>query len=142
MVELFRTIATGQGWHFSYGRRDFNNLEGEQGQMNYFFLDPIRETTNYQNGFKVSTDYEGRFMLLSPARLDQNYDAQRGQDKSVGKWLQNIKPKKSLIETHVRIPVSCEKDYEITAWAETEVINVMDLNGDGVLVAFKVRYTA
>lgn len=139
MVEYFRTLIEDQGWHFSYGRRDFHNIETKDGETNYFFLDPVKSIDNLSNGLIESTDYEGRFMLLTPAKLDQTYDAQRGQDKVSGKWQAHIKPKKDLIKSIVKKDLHCHVNYEILSWSETDVINVMDLNADGVLVSFKIR---
>lgn len=139
MVERFRGLVTAQGWHFSYGRRDFHNLEEIEGVTNYFFLDPLKSTANLSNGFEDGRDYEGRFMLISPSSLDQNYDAQHGQNKDDGKWTTNILPKKDLIKEGIMKPFECSKKHEILAWSETDVINLLDFNGDGILVSFKIR---
>jgi len=134
IVELFREVAESFDWIFDYGRKDFHNLidDGTNGKW-HFFLDPVVDDTNSQ--FAI---YEGYFMVLSIADLDQNYDNQKGTSPEDGKWLQNIKPKKDFLKTKFRDKLECA-DLEILRYRMTEVINFFDDNMDGVLVNFQIK---
>ncbi len=134
IVELFREVAESFDWNFDYGRKDFHNLiDGESNGKWYFFLDPVVDDTNSQ-----ASIYEGYFMVLSVADLDQNYDNQKGTTPEDGKWLQNIKPKKDFLKTKFRDKLECA-DLEILRFRMTEVINFFDDNMDGVLVNFQIK---
>ncbi len=136
IVEKFRDIANAFDWGWSHGRTDFHNLsdlDGTDGKW-HFFLDPVSEDSNDETAL-----YEGHFMILSVSDLDQNYDGQKETSPEEGKWIQNIKPKKTFLKNDFRKQLYCLGDFEILRYKMTDVINFFDNNMDGVLVSFLIR---
>lgn len=135
MKTQLEQIASLYDWEFQYGRSDFQNLETQSSKAFFLFLDPIEETLlfNEYNQVKKRT-FSGRFMLLKKSDLDRVYDAQQHQEKEQGKYESYILPCKNEIQ---KIPTFlCS--YDIELWKILEVIDIYDVNFDGVLVQFKI----
>ena len=155
---LEHIIKNELGWNWSYGRRDFQNLEEPEAADDpkpFFFMDPpVREDErSSDSGLKTGwTKVSGKFMILLKSDLDQNYDQQKGQAKEDGKFDKHIKPviedkldsngevvEHALINQLENI-ISCPPyDWHIKAQRVQEVINLFDNNYDGALVTFSWR---
>lgn len=142
MKEIFEQICQDRGYYFDYGRRDFQNLydlANEKGKF-LFFLDPVRQDEYFSEmGNNTETIYSGYFMLLLNSDFDREYDSQKESDKGNGKYEKYIKPCREelakIIDTF-----NCN-DLEVSEWSITEVINVFDVNADGVLVRYSIKKT-
>lgn len=124
-------IATTNGWQFEYGRRDFQNLtdsqsmksdsvEGFGNDDSIMFCDPVK-TADQQNDLIQST---GTFMILTRSNHDKTYSER--YDLFIDPLLTALKSMKNQFK--------CE--WDVVRWEKTEVINVFDINADGILVSF------
>lgn len=126
-------IATAKGWKFQYARRDFQNLwdasgfvadtiEGYGNDETVMFVDPIKRGENDDG-----TNYTGSFFVLTRSNHDKKY-----KDRTT----LFIDPLIAELKS-IRQGLKC--NYDITTWASTEVINVFDLNADGLLINYQVK---
>lgn len=159
MKDALEDIVVNQlGWNWSYGRKDFHNLQKAESKENpkpFFFMDPpIREDerssdTGLRNGWVKVT---GKYMILVKSELDQNYDQQKNQAKADGKFEKHIKPiienlldgngdvtDYSLINQLENIITCLPYDWHIKTQRVQEVINLFDNNYDGAVVTFTWR---
>ena len=150
MKQILENIATENEWIFDYSRQDFRNLrDGEalnedESKKYYLFCDPIESNTLFSRaGLPLGQkEYTGKIMLLVVSDLDQVYDSQLGQDKADGKHEMNIKPmteKGGVLELLILDKLICDYDLEVMTWRVTEVVNMLDLNMDGVIINFKIK---
>lgn len=145
IVEILREIVeTGLGWEFTYGRKDFQNLEpaeSEDDPKTYFFLDPVSRDPIYSTSgtFTGVSDYEGFFMILSKSQMDEVYDNQQETDADDGKYRKYINPKIQLLYGDFGKKLGCVDSVQIIRMKGTDVINMFDTNFDGLLVNFKFK---
>ncbi|HSW67677.1 MAG TPA: hypothetical protein VLH16_03770 [Bacteroidales bacterium] len=124
---------------FTYGRRDHINLItfDDTDTTIRFVLFPVKEINTFGDaGFVEKTTWSGSFIVLKKSSLDEYYNEQKG-DKAQGKYELHIKPIKILVE-RLLILLSCENKLLVQKWDISEVINMLDMNGDGVLVNFQI----
>lgn len=131
------TIATGKGWDFVAARRDYANLyqaaqlvndtvEGVDVDKSVLILDPVKfERTSNNSG-----SYSGSFMILTRSDLKKTYEEKRAL---------YLEPIKDYI--YQGLPSVLECEFDIITWSVIEVVNELDLNGDGYAVTFKVEAT-
>lgn len=153
MIETLRTIIEDDlEWYWSYGRKDYANLEesvNESDTKPFFHMDPPRRNIEFgRTGNKTGwVTYSGRYMILlkSDSTLDEVYDAQQSVDPDDGKWRKRIRPiiesfggNTSLIDQMMNA-LTCYNGLELIPQSQSivEVINMFDENRDGVLVEYK-----
>lgn len=138
MKEFLENIAKSKNWYFEYGRSDFHNLyDNDDNSVFKMFLDPVVESDEITElGNLKSKTFEGRFLLLMKSELDGVYDTQEKTEASKGKYEMHVKPCKEEVEG-LRKQITCH--YQIKVWRVMEVINMLDVNADGVLVTFKIE---
>lgn len=140
IVQTFREIAQAKDWYFEYGRPDFHNLYDLDDQKTFkFFLDPLEENHTLTDiGNTSRTTYTGRFMLLKKSDLEEVYDGQLDTNIPDGKYKRYIEPCKDEIKSIIT-DLSCQ-GVQIASWRILEIINVYDVNLDGIIVEFVLQY--
>jgi len=132
--DKLKELATTNGWEWEYGRSDYNNLtqaktfesdsiEGYNADETILICDPIR--TSQDNDNQITSN--GSFMILTRSNHDMTY--QERYDLFIAPLLVVIKS--------MRTKLKCE--WDINSWSTTEVINVFDINADGILVTFTTK---
>jgi len=132
MKEILEALATLQGWFFDYGRNDFHNLIDDAGTNVFLLLDPVKLKNNYNDSGSIeSITYSGSFMLLKSSDIDEESYNFRYENY--------IKPLHENELDLINNELICEQEAEILEWNETEVINVIDENLDGIIVSYIVK---
>lgn len=133
--DKFEVLATANGWRFIHARRDYQNLadalafvedsvEGFGIDETIMFLDPVVCDGTATDGII----YSGNFMVLTRSDVDDTYD---------NKYNKYIQPLKDIIFGSFKNNVRC--DFEVKQWKAIEVINVFDINADGLSVQFNLK---
>ncbi len=163
IVDVFEQHANTLNWRFSYGDKKNRNLLKSNLITDeiYMILDPVTRLRGFSEfGGTGTVGFTGQFLLVVKSTIDQVYHNQTSEQefrrrielqggtiynnscKDVneyreGKYTQNIQPllNESLVELENLINCS---DYQITNWSIIDVIDVLDVNCDGVLVTFNV----
>lgn len=126
-------IATAKSWAFVYARRDFQNLfdasnfvvdavEGFGVDETVMFVDPIKRATTPEG-----VNYTGAFMIVTRANHDKPYEE---------RYTLFIEPLLAEIKS-IYNGLKCAND--VITWNTTEVINIFDLNADGLLINYQVN---
>ena len=129
-------IAAGQSWRFEYRRDDFANLveglawvedilDSMANNETVLIADPIDRAT-----WKQGTVYSGRFMVLTVADLDMQYEE---------KFEKYIEPLLGILTGLRNVNKLLCMEYDIDQWSAKEVINILDWNGDGLLITYKLK---
>lgn len=132
--DKLESIAISYGWRFVHARRDYANLtdalqfvtdavEGYGVGETILFLDPVIEDLSKTE----STGYSGNFMILTISDLDMSYE---------DKHTKFIKPLKEVL---VGFKNKLRCTYQINQFRSIEVINVFDINADGLSVQFSLN---
>lgn len=133
--DKLESLATNYGWRFVHARRDYANLTDalafvEDEAQKYgvgetiLFLDPVVRDGTKTDGI----GYSGNFMILTISDLDGTYDE---------KYKDFIEPLTPIIVEDMRNKLRCS--YNINQWRAIEVINVFDINADGLSVNFNLK---
>lgn len=122
-------------WRFEHARRDYMNLaditdainaasDGMPGGETLFWLDPVTRSPH-----DTGITYSGNFMVLTNSDLDaESYDE---------KFETYIRPLIDLVLVKLKNKLKCT--YDINRFSAIEVINVLDLNGDGLSVQYELK---
>lgn len=135
LKKQIKAQAESLGWHFVYARRDYQNLsevlnfiddalEGYGIGETFLFMDPIRYDGTKTDGIV----YSGTFMVLTKSDIDDDYES---------KCEKYIDPLKELMFGSFKNKLRC--DFTIQGWNAIEVINVFDLNADGLSITFNLK---
>jgi hypothetical protein len=131
MYNKLKDIAEVNNWIFKYARRDYQNLVNEVDNDNIFlFLDPVQtanEFDEYNN--PVAVNYSGSFLLLKASDFDQDYE---------GRYVEHIKPLIDSTLKQITESIACDEKLNIQSWNTTEIINLFDMNLDGIAVKYTV----
>lgn len=130
-----KAIAEAKGWDFVGARRDYANLyqahqlvndavEGVDVDKSVLILDPVK--FNRTSSSEVS--YTGSFMILTRSDLKKTYEQ---------KLALYIDPITDYVKTTLPDALRC--DFDIVSWSCIEVVNELDLNGDGYAVTFNLK---
>lgn len=128
------------GWVFSYGNKANQNLllSDIVDDRTYFLLDIVKEDEGVSEyGGQGAIVYSGTFLILVKSDIDNVYHAQKGQDKSLGRYNKNIKPLKTALNLFKDV-IDCS-EYERQSWSKLEVINELDVNFDGLIITYKLK---
>lgn len=140
LIDTFEAYCVTLGLEFSYGTQANRNLLQNDKEIDkiYFLLDPVTEVTvGSEFGGDGEKTFSGSFLLVVQSSLDMVHHNQKGVVKTEGKYLKNIKPLKTILNSF-RSKVDCS-DLEITNWSAIDVINVLDANMDGLTVQFGLK---
>ncbi len=98
----------------------------------FLLLDPVKLKKNYNDSGAVeSITYSGSFMLLVSSDFDEESYNFRYENY--------IKPLRGNQLEAIESELTCGNEAEIIDWNETEVINVVDNNLDGILVSYVIK---
>ena len=129
------------GWVFSYGNKsNINLLEGDKDiDTIYFLCDVItsNEPDTSEFGGDGAIDYTLNFMLLVQSDFANVYFKQRNTEEGQGKYEKNILPLKTELKKFKKV-IDCSI-YERRGWSILEVIDQVDINGDGLAVSTTLR---
>ena len=134
LKEKLELLAVNLGMIASYGRRDHLNLLTfeDNDTTTRFILFPLEFNHTFEpsSGNINSTIWSGSFMILERSSLDEYYNEQKGSALD-GKYQLHINPmvdkSKSILNSLI-----CDNSYIVKAWKLNEVINILDMNADGV----------
>ncbi len=132
MEEILKAIAAANGWSYLYGRTDFQNLFNEDTEQKVcMFVDPIT-LSDVMNDAGVTEQVKntGNFMLLLSSDLDEiDYYT---------RYETYIKPLITIAMQAVKDALRCNDSVIVKKLETTEVINMLDNNGDGIICSFEV----
>lgn len=138
MKNELQAQAQEKNWGFFYGRRDFQNLEADNldVEKTYLFLDPIkRKNLKGDTGAVYAIRYRGHFMLLRKSSLDNKYSGDIDT-----KYEKHIEPLEIDLDSLESSLIGCDGDYDVD-WESTEIINVFNENMDGLIVNYTITQT-
>ena len=133
MYNILKNIAETNNFEFIYARRDFQNLNRGDADLNkiFLFLDPIQKNDSFDEYSNlISTTYNGTFMLVKQSNFGDDYQV---------RFEEIIRP---LIEEKLNLitdSFGCT-DYSIESWNTTEIINLFSQNFDGVIVSYSMTH--
>lgn len=133
--DKFEALALANGWRFVHARRDYQNLTDALAFVNdsvggyglgetIFFLDPVICDGTTTDGIS----YSGNFMVLTKSDMDDTYE---------NKYTKYIEPLKEVLFGSFKNNLRCS--FEIKQWRAIEVINVFDINADGLSIQFNIK---
>ncbi|MFV8339142.1 hypothetical protein ACNQGL_07710 [Flavobacterium sp. LB3P21] len=129
MYELLQLIAINNNWVFEYSRSDYQNLyNGMEISKIHLFVDPITIDSQFSDSGSETKTYTGKFMLLVSSDVDEAY---------LTKYVDHIKPLITDSTQIIKDSILCS-DYEINKFQTVEVINLFDVNLDGILVNYSI----
>lgn len=129
MYDFLKNIATDNNWKFECSRSDYQNLyDGMEISKIHLFVDPITIDSTFSNSGSETKTYTGKFMLLVSSDVDEDYAT---------KYIDHIKPLITDSTQIIKDGLLCS-DYEINKFQTIEVINLFDVNLDGVLVNYSI----
>ena len=133
MYELLQLIAINNNWFFEYSRSDYQNLyDGMEINKIHLFADPITIDTVFTDSGNEIKTYTGKVMLLVSSDIDETYKT---------KYINNIKPLITTSTQVIKQSILCDDTMEINKFQTIEVINLFDVNLDGVLINYSVTVT-
>lgn len=129
MYELLKDLATANNWVFEYSRSDYQNLyDGMEISKIHLFSDPIIIDSQFSDSGSETKTYTGKFMLLVSSDVDEDY---------LTKYVDHIKPLITDSTQIIKDSILCS-DFDINKFQTLEVINLFDVNLDGVLVNYSI----
>lgn len=132
MYDKFKEIAEVNEWKFFYARRDFLNLEADEGEEEkiHLMVDPIVIQNQFDEyGSPDSKLYSGHFMILMSSQFDDGSYEDR--------YNKYIKPLVEQAERELMEGFSCS-DFTLTFWQSVEIINAFDFNYDGLIINYQI----
>lgn len=131
MYNTLKNIATINNWIFTYARHDYQNLVNDVDNTDkiYLFLDPVQTSNEFDEyGDLQAISYSGSFLLLKSSEFDEGYEE---------RYISHIKPLIDSALKSITDSLSCTS-VGIQSWNTTEVINLFDMNMDGIVVKYTV----
>lgn len=129
MYEFLKEIAENNDFVFEYSRSDYQNLyNGMEISKIHLFVDPITIDSQFSDTGHETKTYTGKFMLLVSSDVDEDYKT---------KYNDHIKPLITDSTQIIKDSILCS-DHEINKFQTVEVINLFDVNLDGVLVNYSI----
>ena len=129
MFEFLQHIATDNDFVFEYSRTDYQNLyDGMEYNKIHLFVDPITIDSKFSDtGFEIKT-FSGKLMILVSSDVDESYS---------DKYNNHIKPLVDSALELLKDSLLCS-EFNINKFQSVEVINLFDVNLDGVLVNYNI----
>lgn len=129
MYEILNQIAINNDYIFMYARQDFQNLYDDMTTDKvHLFVDPITQDTSFSDSGTETNTYSGKFMLLVSSDIDEDYKQ---------KYISNIKPLMSGATKSIKNELVCA-EATINKFTQVEVINLFDINLDGLLITYSI----
>lgn len=126
---------------YHYGRTSNLNLLGSDlldGQVYMLHeASPRRAIMNTTKTLIEKYEFIGKFFLVVKSDFDQHYFNEKDGAEVDSKYVANIEPLLNLFESIGNNLLGCG-DYEVNQWECIDVVNVLDVNKDGVLVTYNV----
>lgn len=132
MYSKFKEIAVDNEWEFFYARRDFLNLEADEGKEDkvHLMVDPIAIQNQFDEyGSLDGKTYSGHFMLL----MSSEFNESSYQDR----YEEYIKPLLLEAEEELMDGFACS-DFTLSFWQSVEIINAFDFNYDGLIINYQI----
>lgn len=123
---------------YHYGRRaNLNLLNSDIDAGKVYMLheaSPRKAVFNSTKTFVEKYQFTGKFFLLVKSTVDMPYFNEKQDNDSESKYTTNIEPLLNMFET-IGNSFGCT-DLEIDQWEAIDVVNVLDVNKDGILVTY------
>jgi hypothetical protein len=141
IVRIFEQYANDKSFIFHYGRKNVLNLIDTgsfwTGQLtDIYFLFEYRKILNVKNQTQTGvkgTKFNGTFYLLKHSNLDQNFFQEVGM-QGQSKYVNNIEPLLAIVQDMENY-FACT-DIVIERMEADDVTDILDLNGDGLMINF------
>lgn len=163
IVALFEKYSYELNWKFSYGNKANQNLldSNFDAEQVYMLLDPVNRTRTFNEyGGSDIQAFSGSFLLVVKSTMDLTYHNQTEEEAFVnrtalldgsftvtntcievipkpGKYELNIKPMLNVQLPLIEDKLNCS-EYEIKSWSIVDVVDLFDVNVDGVVVTYNV----
>lgn len=133
LYDFLKNVATANNWYFEYSRSDYQNLyDGMEISKIHLFADPITIDTVFTDSGNEIKTYTGKVMLLVSSDVDETYKT---------KYESHIKPLITNSTQIIKQSILCEDTIEINKFQTIEIINLFDVNLDGVLINYSFTVT-
>jgi hypothetical protein len=129
MYDFLQTLAADNDWFFEYSRTDYQNLyDGMEYNKVHLFVDPITIDSKFSDsGFEIKT-FSGKLMILLSSNVDESY---------TDKYNTYIKPIMEQSVEAFKSSLNCS-DFIINKFQSTEIINLFDVNLDGLIINYNI----
>lgn len=133
MKDIFKQIATNNGWTFRYAREDYENLyNGVDNNGVVMLLRPLQFNENFNEYGNVETiNWSGSFTLSMSSNFDEISYEQRYENY--------IRPITTTAYEKFKQEMKCTADFSITSINAVEIINSGDFNLDGLFINFQIE---
>ena len=133
IYDFLKNMATVNNWYFEYSRSDYQNLyDGMEINKIHLFADPITIDSVFTDSGNEIKTYTGKIMLLVSSDVDETYKT---------KYESHIKPLILSSTAIIKQSILCDDTIEINKFQTVEVINLFDVNLDGVLINYSITIT-
>lgn len=131
MYDILTEIAANNNWFFEYSRSDYQNLyDGMEIDKVHLFVDPITTHSTFNTMGTETKSFSGKFMLLVSSNIDEDYRI---------KYMNHIKPMLDVQYQIILDSLRCDEMIEIEKISAIDIINLFDVNLDGVLINYKIK---
>jgi hypothetical protein len=141
MKEILENIANQLGLQFHYGDGSYVNLfDFDLSDLKKkFVLDPIRTSDKLSDvGIRITTTYSGTFMILTKSDIANDlYDKDSAGTADNSKYEKYLKTNMNVAR-EVQKMMLCYDNFVVRTWNTTEVVNLNDMNADGIVVSFTI----
>lgn len=133
MYDFLKNFANANNYYFEYSRADYQNLyDGMEINKIHLFADPITIDSTFSDSGVETKTYTGKVMLLVSSDIDEDYKT---------KYESHIKPLISESTAIIKQSILCDDNMEINKFQTIEIINLFDVNLDGVLINYSITVT-
>jgi hypothetical protein len=141
-TRILQDYCSANNISYHYGRMsNLNLLRSDLVDGQVYLLheaSPRRAIMNTTKTLIEKYEFVGKFFLVVKSNLDQHYFNEKQGAESESKYEANIEPLLNLFESIGNTLLGCGDDYEVNQWECIDVVNVLDVNKDGVLVTYNV----
>jgi hypothetical protein len=128
MYDLLKSLAQDNDWFFEYSRTDYQNLyDGMEKDKIHLFVDPIIIDSKFSDSGNETKTYSGKIMLLISSDVGSDYTTKYNA----------IQPLMDGALQFLKAAFICS-EYTFNKFQTIEVINLFDVNLDGLLITYNV----
>lgn len=143
IVQTLETICNDLSIKFRYGNKEHLNLIEGSGisQDIHLLLYPPNRIGQFSDMKRLKTNevlFSGKFMLLVPSDLADEYYNNTVQVSSDSKYSKHIEPLFAIFQSIGNKLINC-MNGELLQWDCVDVINILDANKDGLYCTYRFK---